>query len=34
MPTEGLLAALAFIGVFVMWVVLPTKLRERSNTER
>lgn len=34
MPAEVLLGALAFGGFFVMWVVLPSKLRERAEDEK
>ncbi len=29
MPVEAILAAVAFIGLFGAWVILPSRLRKR-----
>ena len=33
MPTEGLLAIVVFIGFFVLYVVLPSKLLKRNKDQ-
>ena len=32
MPSEAIFAALAFIGLFVAWVIVPSRLKKRHTS--